>query len=242
MRLVFILLAVMTFFFSCKKKETIEPVIPNTTATNNYYGVLSSYLFNALQAGTLTNYQGMSNATFSSNAMINNGVVNNSYLDAGNITLNGIVFKKRSPILYYSDTTYTAHALPNSWAVSGQGNVPAFTFSNTNSYPAYNGYSTLTDTIKLGQSNTISLSGISGANQIQIYLYDYPQSHTSTIKYVSGSSTSVTFSPNEINTLTSTNTGFLTVISIKDTFQTFGGKQYKFEVGYQLQKLNMVFN
>lgn len=229
---------------SCKKKDSPSPdTASSNTNTSGYYGVLSSFQFNVLQGGTLTSNQGISNAVFSSNVMINNGVVNNSYLDGGDVTLNNILFKKTTStsFSYYSDSTHTILTPPNSWQVSGSANVSAISFTNTNSYPTYTGYSSLADTIKLGQNNTISLSGISGADQIEVHFTDYPQLHTSTLKYVSGTTSSVTFSSSEMNTLTTTNTGFITVICMKDTFQTFGGKSYKFQTGYQLQKLNVVF-
>jgi hypothetical protein len=235
----------ITVVFSCKKKET-APTPATTNSASGYYGVLSTIHFNVLQGGVLTNYQyqGLTNVSFSSQPMINNGVVNNSSVDAGNVSINSVLLKKMNAtsLLYYNDTTNTLHTTPNLWIVSGSSSIPAFTFTNTNSYPTYSGYSSLKDTIKLGQSNSINLFGINGANQIEVYLSDYPQSHISTLKYVSGTNTSITFSPSEMNALTATTSGFLTVICYKDTIQSFGGKDYKFQMAYQLQKMNMVFN
>lgn len=162
-------------------------------------------------------------------------------LDAGNVSLNGVYLKKGVPLALpfnYVDTTYMAAASGSRhWLVTGAGNVPVINYTCNDPYPTYTGYALLPDTIHLGQSNTISLQGIGGADEIEVVIF----TSAFTDKTIPGNSTSVTFSAADLSTLSPANNAFVSMISYKNSYQLFGGKTYKFSTAYGVQK-NIIVN
>ena len=236
-------------FFSCKKKEN-SPEAPATTTGSTststvpaYYGVLYSYQFDMLSSGTLTPMNGNSSAIFSSSAFVNypniyEGFMGNA-LDAGTVSINGTILKKTlsGSNYYYGDSTTTLFNPPQAWLVSGLNGVPAISFTNTSARPVYTGYATLKDTIKISQNNVFALTGISGADDINIYIFGGANTANKTL---AGDATSVTFGPSDLSLIGATNNGSIMMSIYKNTYVSFGGKNYKFKIGYMLYKTIVV--
>ncbi len=243
--IIFLLSTLMFGFNSCKKKDNTTPAAstpPPLTSPNpnNYFGVMSSSTANFFQSGSLSAAGGTSSALFSSNALINNGVVFGTSLDPGTVSINGVQLKKsnNSGMIGFNDSTYAYFPTPNNWVVSGANGVPNINYNNVDNTPIYTGYAVLPDTIKLNQNNIISLQGITGADEITVYTSS--GFNVSALKYVTGSTTSITLSPSDLSSLSATNVGALSVICSKNSYQLIGGKTYKFQISYQLQKIYIV--
>jgi hypothetical protein len=246
-KIVFILSAILALIiFSCKKKENTPetPAVSTTGSTSTstvpaYYGVLYSYKMDMLFSGTLTPMNGYSGAYFSPNTFINNTTISEGFTgsapDAGTVTINSIITKKTfsSGSYYFGDSTNTLLNSPHYWSVSGANGVPPISYTNTSARPAYTGYSALKDTIKLSQNNVLSLTGISGADEIDINLFGGSGLAS---KNLAGDATNVTFTTADLSSVGTSTNGSIMINVYKNTYQAFGGKNYKFKIGYTLYK------
>lgn len=137
----------------------------------------------------------------------------------------------------YQDTTYSVTAPPATWVVSGLGSIPSFTYTNTDSFPAYTGYASLPDTIYKNQPITIQMTGIGPADEVDVIIYDQSglPGHAVSQTLVAGA-TSVTF---PATALASLNVGqaSIDVDCIRNHVQSLGSKNFNFQNSYQLVKM-----
>lgn len=227
--------------FSCKKKDsTPEPAATTTGSSSSwptYYGVLSSSQFDLVMSGTISSTGAQNTAYFSTSPIYNSssmseGVI--SPLNAGTVSLNSTIFKasNQSGSIFYQDTTSTLFSSSYVWSVSGAAGVPAINYTYTAARPSYTGWAALQDTIKLSQTNVINLTGITGADEIVVTLYG-----TATLqRNLPGNATSVTLTSADLSSMSTTTAGNIIVSCFKNTYQSFGGKDYKFKAGYELFK------
>ena len=238
----FLFAVLFALFSSCKKKET-APETPTTTSTTTteptHHGMIYSNQIVMLTSGTLTPFNGLSGGLFSTTNMIGDGIISGTSADAGAVSLNSTTFKKSTVgSIYYTDSTNTDFSPTYNWQVAGGSGIPAINYTYSVTLPAFTGYASLSNTINLGQSNTISLNGITGADEIQVSIS--ASTNTSYLKTVDGSATSVTFNASDLNTLSTSTLGYLYVTCSKVSYQTFSGKTIKIKAGYQLLKSDIV--
>ncbi len=235
------------FVFSSCKKDTANPTPDNTTSSpaankNIYYGVLTSFQWSLLNTGsaTLTPGGGITTAMFSSVPMAGNSAISGTTLNGGTVSISGVTLKliNTGGMIYYKDSTNTSFGLDHNWVVTGAGSVPAINYSNGAPFPLFTGYTGLTDTIHKGQNTTFDLNGVSGADEISIYISDLTNS--TTLKELGSGVTTVSFSPTELSALNSTNNGQIVIEFRKNNFQLFGNKTFKFQSGYHFQKMNVI--
>lgn len=157
-------------------------------------------------------------------------------VNAGAVSVNSITLKPQpqsSSSIVYNDTTSTICTAPLQWSVSGGNGIPAFTYTYTGVKPIYTGYNTLPDTIKLSQNKVINFTGLTGADEIVVYL-------TAGSSYISkvlpGTSTSVSFTAAELSGITPSSSSTLWLAFNKADLIDIGGKKFKFKIGYQVVK------
>lgn len=236
-----IILYTILLFSSCKKKETNPDQPAPVAANDSYYGMLYSNQVFFYQAGTLTPVSngGLSGALFSTSPMVKDGVTNSAFADAGSVSLNGTLFKKSGgTAIYYIDTTYADYNTNFNWTVSGGSGIPAISYSYSVTLPAFTGYSALNNTITLGQANSITLSGITGADEIEVNISS--GSISCAPKVVAGNSTSISFSAQDLTGLSASVNGYIYITCYKVSYQTFGGKKIKFKAGYEIIKADVI--
>jgi hypothetical protein len=225
---------------SCKKKVEVPPTT-NNTATNNpnsHHALLRvSQSMYVTSAFTFTG--GGASAVFSSNAMIGSGTVGGQ-LDAGQVMLNSTILKKDGPSNpFYYDSTGTSYTPPVDWFVSGSSTVPSFSQSVSGAYPVFTGTAGIQSSITLSQGATIALSGITGADEIEVILFS---SNLPVTKTLSGSSTSVNFTASELSSVGTGTAGMIMVTASKSSIVAVGGKNFKFQLCQQFTRGDVVYN
>lgn len=227
---------------SCNKNNnnnTPAAPAPNPTPiTSNpvFYG----HLYSQIMAGnTFSNLFSNHYAYFFKNPVTSGMISPSTTVGAGTVSLNGIQFKYiTSPSLIgYNDTTLTYINGPTNWICSGSGTVPAFSFTDNNSWPTFSGPSNLNDTIKLNQTNIIPLQGITNADSVDVWLCD---SIKCVRKAVSGSMTSIGFNSSELSTLYSCRSASVSIIIIKKNIATISGVPMCFVKAYRYDKKNLI--
>lgn len=243
--LIFIL--IVTTLSSCKKKENTPQATnngtPNTNTSGNY-GVFLSRKQVSYSLGNISNLGGFSTAYVSNTALVNNNPVVGSLLDMGNVSLNGISFKKNgfSVSGYYNDTTQNTFNTPLNWVISGSGAVQSFSYSNNSSYPNYTGYADIVDTYTILGGITIPLNNYTGSDEIETYFVTSTTPSTNTtIKKISGSPTSLSFTAAELSTIGVANNVVLVINFYKNNTQTINGKTYNFRTSYGFLRQNISF-
>ncbi len=223
--------------FSCKKKEA-DPA-PTPTPSNAYEGLLYAQEISFVASGTIMTTSGNGNGIFPTGGFYNSSAISDGFmgtaLNVGTVSLNSVYLKpdNTSSGTMYTDTTYAVHNAPLAWSVSGGNGIPAFTYTYTEARPTYTGWNTLQDTIKLSQNTSVNLTGISGADEILIYVIG---GSGMVSKIISGTATSVNFTPSELSTLSASTSSSIWVQCSKYSIVSLAGKNFKFKTSYSIIK------
>jgi hypothetical protein len=156
---------------SCKKSS-------NTTTGNSGSSPVTTYGYFSLTNQYQVNYPFSSNfSCWACNANVYflnnpNGIVSslNSYYRLGGLSLNGVNLTSSGGNTYFSGDVSTVLNQPV-WKITGSGNVPSFTFTDTDTMPGFTGFNLFPDTIKRSQNLVLQINGIShfeGGVSIQI--------------------------------------------------------------------------
>lgn len=237
---------ILSIIISCKKKDnTVEPV-NNTTpnSQNGNYGVFLSRKQAIITNTLISSFNNFSTAYISSSPLIGNNPTVGSLLDMGNVDLNGTIFKKNSygATNMYGDSTSSTYNTPLNWIVSGSSSVTSFSYSNTNSYPVYNGYTSIADSFVISNNISIPLNNYSGSDEIETYFVTSTNPVTNTsIQNISSSPTALNFTNSDLNIIGINSNVTLVINFYKNNIQTINGKYYNFRTGYSLMKSNIKF-
>lgn len=231
---------------SCKKKEASSPETQSTTtgnATNNYGVFLSRK--DVIITNTLVSSQPNFSNAFVSNATLTNNNPNvGSLLDMGTVNLNGVMFQKNAWSVsgMYKDSTTSTYNAPHDWIISGSAAVPSFSFSNTNTYPTYTGYTAIADSFVVANNISIPLTNYSGADEIETYFVTMTNPTTNTsVQNVAGTVTSLNFTSSDLSIIGVNSSVALVITFYKNNMQTINGKSYNFRTGYNVIKSNIKF-
>jgi len=234
--LVFYSIVVLFSIFSCKKKENTPDAPAATTTTGSttvngasFTGLFSNQLvYSIFGTNTFTLTYGQNQAFMSASSFDNFNFPVGVFQNAGNLSLNGVIFKNLAGAGYYSDTTNTTQPAPLIWQATG-GTVPAFSFTNTNSYSLYSGYTAWPDTITKSTGLTLSFNSVTDADEVMIYV-DNAGSSTpaATGTLVLSSSTGYTFNASSVSALSTATTAFIQVDFYRNNIQTINGKTMNF--------------
>ena len=164
LKFMFIILVSLTFF-SCKKKDAAEPINNNSsTPQTGNYGSFTSRKQELYSNPMISSFGNFTNAYVSSSALIGNNPMANSLLNIGTVSLNGTVLQKNAYTAsnMYGDSTSSVFNTPLNWEITGSSAVSSFSFSNTNPYPAYTGYTAIADSFVIANNISIPLNNYSG--------------------------------------------------------------------------------
>ena len=216
-------------------------------AKNIYYGVVTSCKSVYLQDNVLSNPRGETTALFSVIPMTSNNIIGAGSVEAGAVSINSIYLKRTvdGGTVFYSDTIGNIISSPYKCVIAGQGPVPSINYDFKSDFPTYTGFAGLPDTINLKTNNTVLLTDINNADEVEVYISDRINSTKRKIasgkKFSSGAAPQVVhFISSELNNLTNEQTGTIEVYCYKNSFTTIKGKIYKFQVGFHLQKMGIV--
>ena len=236
------------FSFVVPESNKKEKSSDKDHSKNIYYGVFTCCKTVYLQDNVLSNPRGEITALFSVIPMTSNNIIGAGSIEAGSVSINGILLKKiyDGGTVFYSDTIGNIISTPYKCAIEGKGPVPLINYDFNSDFPLYKGYSSLPDTINLKSNNSVLLSEISNADEVEVYISDRLNSTKRKIasgkKFSSGAAPqTIHFIASELNNLNQEQTGTIEVYVYKNNFVTIKGKIYKFQVGYHLQKLGIIF-
>lgn len=211
-----------------KSSPAPDPVSASSSfASNSYNGLFDSQLiYSVYGASTFTSPSATDQAYASQVAFsnMNMGPPSGALLNMGLVSLNGITFKDSSGL--YKDTTLLHHALPNVWQVSG-GDVTAFTYTNTTVFPSITGYIAWPDTIYRSQTLNLSLTGLSGVDELKIFVKNVGSS-SQIIVVESPATTHASFLPVGLSALSTTIAAEIRVEAYHNNFQTMGSNKFNF--------------
>ncbi|MDO8998844.1 MAG: hypothetical protein Q7W45_03690 [Bacteroidota bacterium] len=242
MKKIFIFLFILISIFSCKKQDAVDNSPTGTPITNIVPNDSSSYqaLFSCLtsyfkNAGIFYPGNKITSAYYS-NQLITNEIYSAANLqDMGTVSLNNVIFKNKSIVtnFYYNDTSATQFTSPHNWEISGTPSISTFSWSNANALPTFTASSNIPDSVTLSSGFTIPIKGTTNCNLIRVFIQGGVGSSVYPSKLFSGTDTILSFSASEIQGLTTTNTGYISVQLFKDHYRTIGGKRINFRTGLQ---------
>jgi hypothetical protein len=224
----------LTVLSSCKKSSSPAPVSSSSqTSGGTPYAELTALRSFSYYAGSLILTGNTAYADFRSD-------VSNisSMMQIGNVQAGGISLKYLSSGKTYQDTTYNLTIAPTAWQITGAGPIPSYTFTNNDSLPVYTGYSSLPDTIYKNQNLTLQITGIGGADMIEVSFYN--SSVTNTIYQVKSSGISsgnaFTFSSPALAPLPLGGNTLLMVSVFKHNLQHSGATTFSFNSQLEISK------
>ncbi len=154
-------------------------------------------------------------------------------VDGGTVKLNTNELEKQSNNSYFkqastgqtpSDLGLTGGA---SWDVSGNGSVPAFTYSHGSTFPSFSGTLPKTITKANGVSFTFSSSTVKNADSVYVFI---ASGSNTFIKGYAANAGTIKVTSAELSNLAkvSDNTAILEVLPVKINVVTKNGKKYAF--------------
>ena len=237
------------FFAFIPQESNKKQALPDKDHSKNiYYGVVTNCKSVYLQDNVLSNPRGEITALFSVIPMTSNSIIGAGSIEAGSVSINGILLKKiyDGGTVFYSDTIGNIISTPYKCAIEGKGPVPLINYDFHSDFPSYTGFASLPDTINLKSNNSILLTEINNADEVEVYISDRLNSTKRKIasgkKFSSGAAPlTIHFIASELNNLNQEQSGTIEVYCYKNSFTTIKGKIYKFQVGFHLQKLGIIF-
>lgn len=146
--------------------------------------------------------------------------------DAGTVKTNDSTHTKQSNNAYIftpKSATGINYGSSSRWSISGNGSVPAITYTATG-FPSAPTVPSLTS-ISKGSAFTLSTTSVSNADSL---CYQITAGSKSIYKIVAASQTSYTFPSSEMGTLDVTDYGYATITAYKFRNTTVSSKKYYF--------------
>lgn len=230
----FIVLLSILILSNCKKKEnnTPPPATNNPPASNTgSYGMLIAKYLYYDNGQSVVNKDSLCNALFYSSPIP--GTVVPTNVDAGLVTLNSNSLSLLTGNNYVNTTPINIHS-QLIWSVAGSSLVPAFTHTQSPSYPVYSGGNLLPDTCFKASGFTINVSGMS--NTTGSVLVTVQQSSNIIVKQLSAANGTVFISTADLANFTS-NLDFSTTLSIGN-FESpvYSSKKFTFSTAINYRK------
>jgi hypothetical protein len=227
-------------FFSCKKKDTVDDSPSGTPIANVLPSDSSSYdaLFSCLDlyskiSGSYTPNGNQTSAYYSSQIIIKEVYAASNLQNMGPVILNTVGFKNKSIVTnyYYSDSTLTHFSLPHAWNIGGTSAIATFSYVNTNSPPTFTASANIPDSITISSGFSIPIKGTTDCSLIRVFINGGVGSTVYPNKLFSGTDTIISFTSSELQGLTPTNTGYLSVQLFRDHYRSIAGKRVNFRSG-----------
>ena len=225
MKKIGIIFLIIISFVACKKMGTPEPEINNSNNVGpSTYGDLEILFVKEYKKNILIGSDSIVISSFYDK--LADGVSPVNYVNAGNVSYNSIGLKPSAT--YYRDTTHliNVHSQNSIWSVSGNASVAAFSYTFTPSFPVFSGNAQLPDSISLFHGFTVNITGLSNMTESSIPV-TISDGITNITKSIPINQKSVTFSHDDLSSLTTTPSGASFIVTFSNiSNQTFGGKVY----------------
>ncbi|MDP2385211.1 MAG: hypothetical protein Q8M29_02455 [Bacteroidota bacterium] len=242
MKRLIVLIAFVSCFFACKKEkvneETPTSQISNVADPARRYGELNTtktefFAFISTNPIACLDTTISVAALFSFQPFENGRIVSGTDVSAGTVTANGttLKFKNTSIPKHYSDTTNTINSPVQNWTVSGSNTVPQMNYTVNDSFPVYQGYLDIPDTVYLSQGFTLPINGLQGCNEIKFFVSTLSKTLT---KNLNMPVTEIVVTPAELNGFTGSSL-FMQIWFTKANYENVAGKTYQFRTALELR-------
>lgn len=225
---------------ACKKDKNAPESPPPPLI---YNGVFSSSIYAVISGTFDTIYFTSEYAGITSNLLDHNTLKDlSNTVDAGNVSLNGVQFEKPSVPGYYIDNSNSnPFSPPHIWSISGSATIPAFTFTNNNSYPTFNGSLNLPDSFHNSIGVVIPLTNYSNVDEIAVHFITTLGKMTDR-KFFPPNTDTIRISASEFPPVGPFNAVNLYLNFYKNNTQVINGNNYVFQTGYSLRKEGIRYN
>jgi hypothetical protein len=223
------------FLSSCSQEEIDELVkqnqnntTPTPTPNTNFPMPSWSDAFGVLVATQVKAVQSSASITIGvAAAAIYANMGDSALADAGTVKVESKELTKQPNNSYafiptQNEPTGIAFTNPISWEVSGNGTVSAFSHDLTGSFPNADSVTSAT-TFDNNNAYTLTVGSLADADSVLFMVAG--SSGTPLLKYLSGTSTSCTFTQAEMATIPA-GTGLIQVVPMRITDNTAGGRKY----------------
>lgn len=233
-----VLIFILLFYSSCKKKEIPKPVPVNNPVVLSPYSASTSNLFSgffttvqwkSIKSGTIiaSNF----NATVFFYSTPINLPSGDPILKVNSIQLNNTIVNYDTTYLMYK-TNQPTNFFSQLWQINGSNGIPSFNYSNTN-YPTCINFDVTPDSISKSNSLTININGVSGinTNNSTFVLFDGFDTSINIQRALNNGDNTLTFTPSELSIFNITTGGsFGTAFIFLENSQNlnFYGKDFQF--------------
>jgi len=204
---------------SCKKTTTTSP----TTVNSNGFpsGTFSGFLFGTPANGRATFYNPPIAFNSSTNLSIGTAAVSA-------VAMNNSKFGSSSGgTSFVSPSTTTSFSYPPaSWDIIGSVSIPSFSYANNDPFPSYTGITQMPGTISRAQNLTLSITGVSNSDQLNVQIVDANSNIQQ--QFVSSSVSSVTFISDSLKKLSAGSNALIILTFTKYNPQTINGDVFLF--------------
>lgn len=228
------LFLICTLIYSCKKKDNTPEPSPSPSGNTSgptadgFSALFSTQLIYSIFGTSTTTLSYANNMAIAANSDFTNfNFSTGLLLNMGTVNVNSVQFKNMSG--YYLDSTYNFVAgPPYIWQCSGNA-IPAFTYTNSNSYPSYSNYTLWPDTISKSAGLSLPLSGITNATEARIFLsVTGATSPANTATIILSTASGYSFNPSALSSLSTATTAAIQIDFYRNNIQTINGKKMNF--------------
>lgn len=220
---------------SCKKSSNnnTTPTTSTSTPTISMGSVDGGMVSLKTNVTTVTSGFPVTITTESAVASFFSATGGSSMVDGGTVSVNSNALDKQSNNSYTKTATIgmtpsdLGFGTNNSnWSVGGAGSVPAFTYNDNATFPAFTG--SVPDSIVRGSGVTVSLGGnVSNADSVILFIV---HGSVTVMKTFAGSASSATLTSSDLSSLpvVTDKSAIMEVVPYRYTTSTQGGKHYAF--------------
>jgi hypothetical protein len=207
---------------ACKKDKTTdpEPDTPVTPTEEPLNGSLTMITQKDI-SGTMPDYI-FATAFFYDNPHAT------SYIKVDSVIANNVGLQYQSFTGFYQSTyNVITDVTKANWDVRGNNGIPSFTYLNKTGMPVYTGYTAIPNTLNSAKDYTLTLTGLSNTDLFVVMIRDgYGVSLSKSVENAK-TTTSVTFTATELQTLDTD--AVIQVTVLNNHYETVGTKRFSIQ-------------
>lgn len=203
------------FLQSCKKKEEETPIDPNTGCTNctpstatSFNGILKIGTYSVATLQNVTTVTSKASAYFSSQAT--NVTSAASSITVGAVFMNSDTLKYTGAPYYYTNLNPISLSSVN-WSVTGNSDIPSFSFKNLKNNPSYTAIGALPDTVRKSLGFNFLIYDLVNSTAASVFLSDGLGTPNVVTKQLYLGSDTVMFSPQDLISVSASTAAVITV-------------------------------
>lgn len=229
-----ILFAISIVLFSCKKEDktpnnntgnTIPITDGSISNEATHTGILTSGSYTTIMMNNTPIVSERAKAYFSSTPT--QFMNSTTAIQVSKVFFNGDTLSYSSIMKYYDSYT-PVNLSTETWSVVGANNIGSFSTSINAVTPGFDAVS-IPDSVSKGSGFSVNINNVANTEKANVFLMDGTNTITGFVtKNLLNGNNNVTFSPSELNLLTTTNNGYFAIVLSSDKAFYFSGKSFQF--------------